>query len=188
MPADSLHPTLWRTCRVLANETRLRLLAELVREQPQNVSQIAEQCALTLPVASQSLRALEARGLLKVRRIRLRVEYRLPAPAELGTQASLLTALKNALRRDPKLTVVVIRLATAFTHPSRIEIYRALQSGPKTVLQIQTLVRLSSLALNRHLAKLLAREFVRFNESDETYTCLKHAHPIGQALGEMAQA
>ena len=188
MSTGSLHPTLWRTCRVLANDTRLRLFAQLTRQQPQSVSELAEQCALTLPVASQSLRALEARGLLKVKRIRLRVEYRLPAPAEAGSHAGLIAALKTALRLDSTVAVLVIRLATAFTHPSRIEIYRALQSGPKTPAQIQVAIRLSALALDRHLAKLLARGFVGFDEDEGTYKRLNHSNPIGRVLGEMALA
>ena len=101
MPPEELHPTLWRTCRVLANSTRLHLFARLLRRQPESVSRLAEQCNVTLPVASQSLRALEARGLLKVKRIRLRVEYRIPTRSEAGAQAGLIAALRTALRSDP---------------------------------------------------------------------------------------
>ena len=75
MNAYPLTPSLWRTCRVIANHTRLRLFAALDRQQPQCVSELAGQLDLTLPVASQALRSMEARGLLTVRRIRRRVEY-----------------------------------------------------------------------------------------------------------------
>ncbi len=65
---SSLRPTLWRTCRVLANRTRLKIYALLLRQPGQTVSAIAEQLKLPLPAASHYLRALEARGLLAVRR------------------------------------------------------------------------------------------------------------------------
>ena len=188
MLTESLHPTLWRTCRVLASDTRLRLFTLLARRQPQSVSELAEQCALTLPVASQSLRALEARGLLKVRRVRRRVEYCLPAPVEAVAQAMLIAALKTALRTDSTMAVQVIRLATAFTHPARIGIYRALQTGPKNFAQLQAIIRLSPRALARHLEKLLKRGFVSFEERTGIFTSLNHPSPVGLALGKLAVA
>src|SRR5208282_3046222 len=118
MPTPTLQPTLWRTCRVLANDTRLRLLAQLVRKQPQSVSELAAQCSLTLPIASQSLRALEARGLLRVNRIRRRVEYHIPTRSEAGSLADLIAALLAVLHRKPLPTRAIMKLATAFTHPT----------------------------------------------------------------------
>lgn len=187
MNAEPLQPTLWRTCRALANTTRLRIFAQLVRQQPQSVSQLADLVALTLPVASQSLRALESRGLLKVKRIRRRVEYRIPYTAEAEALTDLITALKTSLRREPLPTAQIIKLATAFTHPSRIHIYRCLNDGQKTQMQIQAAAQISARALNRHLGKLIARGFV---ESDGNGRCLaiKHDHAIGRALAALAAA
>jgi predicted ArsR family transcriptional regulator len=178
-----MQPTLWRTCRVLANHTRLRLVAQLVRKQPQSVSELANECSLTLPVASQSLRALEARGLLRVNRIRRRVEYRLPIRSEAGSLAELIAALQVALRSEPVPIAMILKLATAFTHPTRIQIHRALQSGPKTELQIQASVHLSPLALWRHLRKLTVRGFVRFDAEQRIYATCNHPDRIGRALG-----
>jgi len=188
MLIPKLQPTLWRTCRVLANDTRLRLFAELVRKQPQSVSELAAQCSLALPVASQSLRALEARGLLRVNRIRRRVEYRIPTKSEAGPLAELIATLQTALHRDPLPTRAIAKLATAFTHPARIQIHRALRSGPKAEMQIQTTVRLSSLALWRHLRKLRARGFVRLDDTQANYRCCNHPDRIGRALGKLAAA
>lgn len=187
MNAEPVQPTLWRTCRVLANTTRLRIFAQLVRQQPQSVSQLADRVSLTLPVASQSLRALESRGLLKVKRIRLRVEYRIPSTAEAVALANLITALKTALRVEPLPTARIIKLATAFTHPSRIHIYRCLNDGPKTQVQIQSAIPISAPALSRHLGKLIARGFV---ELDDVGRCTAITHPqaIGRALATLAVA
>ena len=61
--SPSSQPTLWRTCRVLANRKRLQTLALLIRQPNQTVSAVAERMSLSMPAASQYLRALEARGL-----------------------------------------------------------------------------------------------------------------------------
>ena len=185
---NSLHPTLWRTCRVLANSTRLRLLAQLARNQPQSVSELAEHCALTLPVASQSLRALEARGLLKARRIRRRVEYRLPTRTEADALGELMAALQIALLREAFPDVLVQKLATAFTHPSRILIHRVLAAGPKTFTEIQLAIRLSAPALSRHLGKLLNRGFVTHDDSSGKFSIRKHHEPAARALAVLTLA
>ena len=186
MHIEPLQPTLWRTCRVLANSTRLRIFAQLVRKQPQGVSELAAGAALTLPVASQSLRALESRGLLKVKRIRRRVEYRIAATVKAEALADLISALKIELRREPLPTAHIIKLATAFTHPSRICIYRCLQGGQKTHKNIQATVQISAPALSRHLAKLIARGFVELDDFGRCAT-IKHPHAIGRALAALAE-
>ena len=183
---ETLHPSLWRTCRVLANTTRLRLLAKLVQKQPQSVSELAEECRLTLPVVSQSLRALEARGLLKVRRIRRRVEYRIPARAEAGSLAEVIAALQKSLQQEAFPDDRLRKLATAFTHPSRILILRPLASGPKSFSEIQLAVRLSAPALSRHLGKLLKREYVSYDDSNGKFTLRKHPEPFARALTALA--
>ena len=74
--APALQPTLWRSCRVLANRRRLQILQLLVQQPGLRVSEVAQRLKLSLPVASQYLRALEARGFLSVRRVADRVYYR----------------------------------------------------------------------------------------------------------------
>lgn len=184
MSADQLHPTLWRTRRVLANATRLGLFEQLASKQPQSVSELAERLALTLPVASQSLRALESRGLLNARRIRRRVEYRIIADDRAGSLVDLVMALRRTLRDNPDSTQAVIKIATGFTHPARIEIYRALQSGPLTREQIQVVTRVSFQAMSRHLRKLVSRGYIVVVE--RKFQQAKHPHAIGQALASLA--
>jgi predicted ArsR family transcriptional regulator len=179
-------PTLWRTCRVLANTRRLTLLATLLRKQPQSVSELAVQCSLTLPVASQALRALEARSLLRAKRVRRRVEYRFPTRAEGGPLADLLAALRAALSRDPVATGPIAKLATGFTHPARIKIYAALQPGPRTRPQLQATVGLSTPAILRHLRKLRSRGYIRLDEEQSAYARCEHADAIGRALSRLA--
>src|SRR6266705_1540127 len=91
--AQVLQPTLWRTCRVLANRTRLQMLQLLSKQPDQTVSAVAKRLNLTLPVASQYLRALEARGFLTLRRTGLRVKYRANPTTSATTVPTLVAAL-----------------------------------------------------------------------------------------------
>jgi DNA-binding transcriptional ArsR family regulator len=146
-------PTLWRTCRVLANRQRLQMLALLIRQPGQTVSSVARQMRLSLPAASQYLRALEARGLLTCRRVGLRVEYRPVATTTEGGGGAIATALRIPVGRSQQLPGVLFKLATAFTHPRRIEVYRAVKNGADSFVRVQAATHISRRALARHLAK-----------------------------------
>jgi len=124
--------------------------------------------------------------LLRVNRIRRRVEYHIPTRSEAGSLADLIAALLAVLHRKPLPTRAIMKLATAFTHPTRIQIHRMLQSGPRTRRQLQATIRLSSLALWRHLRKLKARGFVRHNDTQRAYECCNHPDRIGRALSQLA--
>lgn len=185
MNPGSLQPTLWRTCRILASRTRLRLLAELAHKQPRSVSELAGALALSQPLSSLSLRALESRGLLKVKRIRRRVEYRIATTAAAGELAGLIAALQAGLSGETAFQVLVFKLATAFTHPSRVQIYCSLKVSEKSQTQLQAELRISRPALCRHLQKLLTRGFVTRDDAG-IYSTLKHHHALGRVLAELA--
>ncbi len=155
-----LRPTLWRTCRVLANRTRLRILTLLLRNPDQPVSAVADQLQLPLPIASVYLRAMESRGLLVARRAGRRVRYS-PASNKSETPlCALLTALRMLVRTQPGAAEIIFRAATAFTHPRRIEIYRALENGSQRFEQLRRTTQIPAPSLRRHLGKLRARGFV----------------------------
>ena len=137
-----------------------------------------------MPAASQYLRALEARGLLTCRRVGLCVEYRPPATATEGAAGPILIALRLAFRRRAQPIEVLFKLATAFTHPRRIKVFRAVKDGADSIGKLQTATRISGRALSRHLAKLEARGFVK-NEM-EVYALRDLAHPFGRVLARLA--
>ena len=97
--SPSSQPTLWRTCRVLANRKRLQTLALLIRQPNQTVSAVAERMSLSVPAASQYLRALEARGLLTCRRVGRRVEYRTAVGTGEGVAGKIINSLRLVLSR-----------------------------------------------------------------------------------------
>jgi DNA-binding transcriptional ArsR family regulator len=180
----SRQPTLWRTCRVLANRKRLQILALLSRQPNQTVSTVARHMRLSLPAASQYLRALEARGLLTCRRVELRVEYRLSAATTENAAGEILTALRSVFRRKAQPTKALFKLATAFTHPRRIEVFRAIKNGADSFSKLQTATHISARALSRHLAKLEARGVLK--SEMEVYAVTNPPHPFGCVLARLA--
>ena len=134
--APALQPTLWRTCRVLANRQRLEIFHRLLQQPDQTVSAVAQGLELPLPLASQSLRALEARGLLTVRRVGRWVKYQCRRARAGETNPGLVAALRQAFQRQSQPIDAIFKLATAFTHPRRIEIFRALKHGPRSVAEV----------------------------------------------------
>jgi DNA-binding transcriptional ArsR family regulator len=182
--SPSLQPTLWRTCRVLANHTRLKIFALLSDDSAQTVSSVALRLELSLAVASQYLRSLEARGFLSARRVGRRVEYRLKVLSDGGHE--LVQPLLSAVRRDAGSFETIFGLCTAFTHPRRIEVFKALRARPRTLSELHDLTRISSLALRRHLRKLEARGFVACQAGIYSATASRGA--LGRALARLAGA
>jgi DNA-binding transcriptional ArsR family regulator len=156
----SLRPTLWRTCRVLANRLRIRILLLLLRRPDRSVAEVAASLGIGRPAASQYLRALNARGLLRADRAGRSVRYRLGADPAVAPARVLLDAVRHALERGRQPERTLFRLATAFTHLRRIHIYRALAAGPLDAGELAGVTGVSRQALQRHLAKLRNRGFV----------------------------
>ena len=183
--SPSGQPTLWRTCRVLANRKRLQILALLIRQPNQTVSAVADRISLSMPAASQYLRALEARGLLTCRRVGRRVEYR-PSPGKgEGAAEEIVKALRLVFRRRAQPIEAIFNLATGFTHPRRVEVFRALTNGADSFAKLQAATKVPAPALSRHLAKLEARGFLK-NEM-ALYVAIIHRHPFGRVLARLAQ-
>lgn len=139
---------------------------------------------LSLPAASQYLRALEARGLLTCRRVGIVVEYRPSAITTEGAAGEILTALRQVFRRRMQSVEPLFKLATAFTHPRRIEVFRAVKSGADSFRKLQAATQISAPALSRHLTKLEARGFVK--SEVEAYVVTDLAHPFGRVLARLA--
>jgi len=168
----------------LANRKRLQILALLSRQPNQTVSAVATHMRLSLPAASQYLRALEARGLLTCRRVELRVEYRLSAVTTETAAGEIVAALRLVFRRRAPPIAALFKLATAFTHPRRIEVFRAVKSGTDSLNKLQKATQISARALSRHLAKLEARGFVK--RVLAVYGVVDPVHPFGRVLARLA--
>jgi len=121
--------------------------------------------------------------LLTSRRTGRHVDYRLSATLSEPAR-TLRLALRSAFLRDPLPMDLIFKLATAFTHPRRIEIFRTLNSGVRTLDQIQVATQISSPALIRHLRKLKARGFVAGELG--AYAAAEPPNGMGRALARLA--
>ncbi len=148
-----LKPTLWRTCRVLANAKRLRLL----RRSPQTVAELAAGVNLPVPVASQYLRLLQARGLIQSERLGRRVFYWDHPDPSVSHAASLLTAMKSTLAPGQRSLDDALFVLTAFTHPRRLQMIRALGVRGLCAENLRRVTGIPAQALRRHLVKLRRR-------------------------------
>ncbi len=162
---DTYHPTLWRTCRILANSGRLLCLRAVLEQPGRTVGDIAEKARISETVASEHLRALQARGLIQASRQSRWVHYA-PKPDPLVKSARpLLAALRRALLTEGKSEAEIIpqsiRTLTAFTHPRRLAILRQLQIVEwATAEHLSASTQISLPALSRHLSKLSSRQLV----------------------------
>ena len=179
-----LQPTLWRTCRVLANRQRMAIFYCLLQEPDQTVSAVAKGLDLPLSLASLALRALESRGLLTVRRVGRWVRYQCRRAQAGESNEKLVAALRQTFQRQPQPIEAIFKLATAFTHPRRIEVFRALKNGPRSMVEIQIATRISAPALVRHLRKLTDRGFVASELG--RYQIVDRPDPLGKELARLA--
>mgnify|MGYP005838647245 CR=1 FL=1 len=179
-----LKPTLWRTCRVLANPKRLLLLYD-VANSPSGltVGEAARRARVSLPVASQYLRALGARGLLAARRSGPRVRYIASANPTVAGAAELL----RGITATPASSATIIRAVTAFTHPRRIELVQCLSDDWRPVATLRRQTRISKAALKRHLAKLEHRGLVE-RDSQRRVRCRRPSDGFLRTLLTLARA
>lgn len=169
----------------MANRKRLHTLALLIRKPNQTVSVVAGRMSLSVPAASQYLRALEARGLLTCRRLGRRVEYRPAAGTGEGAAGKIINALRLVLSRRTQSVETIFKLATAFTHPRRIEMFRALTNGADSFARLQNATHIPAQALSRHLRKLEARGLVK--KELGRYVATLQRHPFGRVLSSLAR-
>jgi DNA-binding transcriptional ArsR family regulator len=186
MDTTGYHPTLWRTSRVLANEKRLVCLRAVLGEPGLTVGEIADRVELPANHAGESLRALQARGLITAQRHSRWVRYH-PAPDPLVPSAApLLKALKSAFAAGEK-TGDVYRLLTGFTHPRRLIVLWFLTGkGPNSAEIIGQQTGISQQALFRHLRKLQARGLV--GHKDDLWSVPQTLPPLARALVALAVA
>lgn len=156
----SLQPTLWRTCRCLANLKRLKILQELLIRPNAPVSQVARNLGMSESAASFSLRALNARGLLSAHRVGKYVFYIVEANLSIPGCFELVAVLRQVFYGEENAAGLIFRQATAFTHPRRLEIVHALRKRPLSVRELCEFTGISRPAMMRHLRKLKGRGFI----------------------------
>jgi DNA-binding transcriptional ArsR family regulator len=179
----ALNPTLWRTCRVLANQKRLRLLQYVIANPLSTVAHMASALHIPDPVASEYLRALNARGLLRAKRQGRFVLYEAAADISIPVAGILLAAIQDALNSQSELKDILNNL-TGFTHPRRIELMRAISSGTADLRSLKAKTGNSKQSLTRHLRKLRRRGYVVSDRG--LYRCACPKQPLAKTLLALA--
>ncbi len=155
-----LHPTLWRTCRVLSNPVRLRILQAVIAAPGSCVTDVQHACRLPQSSASHHLRQLQARGLLAARPSGKRVIY-LPQTDPAVGHANLIFAAAQAAQDRGETPAATSRLLKSLTQARRIAIVRALHRATATPAQLRQRCGISLPAVYRHLDNLVGRNVVR---------------------------
>ncbi len=118
----------------LAHRPRLRhrlgLFASPAQQPGQTVGALAQCVQVPPALASQYLRRLEARGLLSAERVGRWVKYRPSEAPNSSNSSGLAAALAASFRGEAGPVETLFKLATAFTHPRRIELLGLLHRRP----------------------------------------------------------
>jgi len=151
---------LWQTCRVIASETRLRLLWEVFKTPELCVSALAEKSGMAPAAASTQLRMLCDEGLIQDHRRGQQVYYE----AESKNAPLHILLLRTALKKCCDNTISfhsTAYQATGCTHQRRIELLKRITEAPRSLHDLAEQTVMSPGALQRHIHKLEARQYIR---------------------------
>jgi DNA-binding transcriptional ArsR family regulator len=179
-----LHPTLWRTCRVLANPTRLNVLKAVIRHPGATVSQLQHACHLPQSSTSHHLRLLQSRGLLTARPVSRYLFYSPTTDPLVGHADSVLSLVRAALEREES-PVAIVWVLQGFTQARRIAIVRMLHRSPATPEALVRGCGISLPAVYRHIAKLVDRGWIETN-NDGIYRLASNLPSLACALIQTA--
>ena len=155
----------------------------LMGRRPVTISVLARSVNVSVGVGSLYVRALETYGLVRTRRRGAWIECWPVSPRPAEVLHGLLNALNTRLQADKKAVRAVFRLATAFTHPRRVELYLALRGKPQTLAELKASLGIPGRALLRHLQKLHSRGFLTvLGTRPRRYAICKHPDPFARAL------
>lgn len=183
---EQLKPTLWRTCRVLANMYRLKILRALMSKPGQSVTSVAASLDLDISLTSRYMRELNARGLLKAKRKGASVTYWPHADSSVPQAHALLESLQDAIENRPDPLDSIFRAATAFTHPRRIAIVKELSKRPLRFSEVKRSIGMSKTATKRQLRKLVDRGFARLDDTCGFYMVPKLVPSVERTLLALA--
>ena len=177
----NLSPTLWRTCRILAGATRLGLFRRIVHKPGMPVGALAKAERISLGRASQELRRLQARGLVRVERAGRWVRYHPEPDPAVPSAKVLLRALKEACAsREASADEQTARVARGVAHEKRMAMVRALRAGPLAVNGLQTALHIPAPTLWHHLRLLETGGWVERDRG--CWRLAANTHPLAKCL------
>jgi len=111
-------------------------------------------------VSSQHLKLLHEHGFLEQTQKSKWVYYKTATHIENSHAKNLAPPLKEKLRSEGPCSKELVRMVTAFTHPRRIDIAKAITDRNKNFEQLASECNISGQALYRHLNKLIDRNLI----------------------------
>lgn len=181
MRNGQLHPTVWRTCRVLAGATRLRLLRLLMASRTLSVTEAAGRLGISMSRTSQELRRLNSRGLLAATRRGPEVWYRIQPDPEVPDAAAMTEAIRAGLqRKGPAADAEFARVAFGYAYPRRLQVVRLLLDRPMGPVPLARATGIPLRSLMRHLRILVDRRLLR--AVDGCYHIVSGPHPLQKAI------
>lgn len=160
----------WKLCRVLANESRLKILRHLMCEKELPVSAIALNQGLTRPSASRHIRLLSEYGFIETTPSGKWLLCRICKPTQESPLYDLQRTLLKRLQSGETQIDQIYRSATAFTHERRIRIIQFLQDRSMLFNELIAATDISDMALSRHIHKLINRNLIIENGGIYSFT------------------
>lgn len=188
MQNNNLRPTLWRTCRTLLNSTRLRML-KIAFENEGNLCVRDYAKILSIPdsIASIYLRQLNARGLIGVKRDRIKVFYNGNQDRSLPDSIELQKAFVAYFASKPEEGWVTQVLTTlrAFSHFNRLAILIRLAQGPAYLSDLYDAMGVCVKSGYHHLGFLAAAGLIHETKvwrKPSVFELVEPRDPIGATL------
>ena len=188
MKNEDLRPTLWRTARALANKNRLLFFrAVWLSKGEKGVSELARDVGLSISTASVYLRALNARGLISVRRVTSHVYYGNGTDRSLPEAQLLQTAFAKVFSRKklpdnwPEGLIPTLR---AYSHLRRITILQCLAEKQRGFTDLSFVTGIPEMSLARHLRVLSRAQIVSCEKN--LYSIVKPRNVLQSAFLEIA--
>ena len=182
----NLNPTLWRTCKMLAGSTRVRLLRQLHEHPGECVSTLGKYANIGESAASQELRRIQSRGLLQSERRGSFLIYHLAADPQVSSAAPILKAIQSSLSTlPPEQDEEMSTIAAGLSHERRIRIVHALLKGPQPLPDLQFSMRISAHPFQQHLKTLQTSGFIVTSNRQIQFTVPDH--PLAKALSKLLQ-
>ena len=175
-----LSPTIWRTCRVLNGRIRLQLLRMVITHPGFNVSELAHAVGVGVSDASQELRRIQSRGLIRRTCRGPAVVYMPVSDPLVPSAAPLLLALESAWATAAAPNDAIESIAKGLAHERRVALVRALASHPRAPAELMGEFHTGSKNLTRHLSILRQTGWVVWER--RAYHLLPATHPVHVAL------
>jgi len=158
-----LAPTLWRTCRALLNPLRLNLLRMVFdHDDTYTVTDFARALGIEQSTATIYLRQLNARGLIGVRRQRIKVFYNTNPDRSLPEALSIRETMRKlfAGQLDEEWVAEFMTILRAFSHFNRLAMLGRLIRGPATISELSEAAGVCVKSLYHHLRFLNSAELL----------------------------